>query len=233
MNISSDKLLRARKRDGRPSNDRPQYVEDALTMDRRVGFKEGAPLVEHPTGADTALRLGEDVSEAYDHYRRGEELLKPQAHDFLQSLFDAPEIRSFEDAAAELNTDTSTVETAARLHGLNPPERDEDATEEDGGGNSIRLPSGERIPIEVLSEPLWTDKLVIAQLFSDGMGVREIARYLSDETGSKITPSDVREGARECGILEGGNGESDLRGAIPREERTVRSTATEVQREPW
>lgn len=220
MNISSDNLEAAKARDGAPAKDRPQYVDESLRYHKRIGWKDGLPVVE-PSGDYETPKLGEDVTPLYEHYKRGESLLLPEAGAFLSRLFDADEIQSVSDAADELQTDAKIIRKALRLHGLEPPSGDSDS-EGSGGRRKLRLPSGETVPLTVLSDPPHEDKLVLAQLLSDGMGVAEIARYLSRETDTHATADDVRDAAREHSLLSGG-GSSDVRDHIPPSKRTTAS----------
>lgn len=229
MNISSDNLEAAKGRDGAPAEDRPQYVDESLHYRKRVGWHDGLPVVE-PSGDYETPKLGEPVAPLYDHYKRGESLLLPEAGSFLSRLFDAEEIQRVEDAADELQADVETVRKAAELHGLEPPTESSD-NEGDSGRKKLRLPSGETVPLTLLNDPPHEDKLVLAQLLSEGMGVGEIANYLSREGDERVTEADVTEAAQSHGLLSGGGDSSDLRDPIPRAERTT--TGGEPEKTPW
>ncbi|WP_313691453.1 hypothetical protein [Halorarum halobium] len=227
MNLSSRSIMECRERDGAAADDRPEYVEDALQQRRRVGWRSGKPLVQHPEGVDEDLVLGEDVSEAYSHYVRGSDLYLPEAGEFLAKLFDA--VDSVEDAAEELNSDGSTVRKAADLHGLEIPEGGESADE--GTEDKIKLPSGECIPLEVCCRPVHSDPRVLTQLLAtEGMGVEEAARWFSETVGEQVSPQDVREAAQDCNLLRGGG---DSSSPIPDRRRTVTAEDRDVVSTPW
>jgi|GEM_PF-1563910 len=196
MNISAKAVANAAERDGAPADDRPQYVDEALKAERRVGWREGKPLVPHPSDADD-VKLGDDLTEAYEHYPRFDDLLLPSAADFLQRLSNA--VGSVEEAAEETNTDKATVRKAFDLHGVEPS--GDGVEESTSDPDVVRLPSGEELPVDALSDEPWTDKLLLAQLLSDGMGVGEIALYLSRELRTQVTESDVREACRDNSLI--------------------------------
>lgn len=220
MNISTDRLV---ANDGSGLDDRPQFVTEALEANRKVGYRDGKPLVPHPDGEDDGLGLGDDPTEAYSHYKRGESLLLPEAGDFVRRLFESEHVESVADAASEVNSDRETVEKAADLHGISTPL---EADGDDGTTDSdmLTLPSGETVPFDPLHP------LVLAQLLSDGMSVEESAQYLSEETGEHYTPTEVREAAQEHSLLSGGDGEPE-RVALPSE--TMQSGAGEPASTPW
>lgn len=231
MNLSATGLVEARERDGEATDDRPEYVEEALTPDKRVGYRDGLPLVEPPEGLETSdMRLGDDVGALYEHYRRGESLLLPEAGNFLRRLFESEHVESVADAAEELNTERETVEKATNLHGIDVPteggaEEDTETIEE------LELPSSERIPLALLSDPPHRDKLVLAQLLSVGFSMEESAQYLSKETGERVTSSDVRTACQEHNLLSGG-GDSTAELVAPAE-RTATADDSDVANSPW
>lgn len=227
MNISASALLEARERDGAAAEDRSDVVDDALEADREVGWREGKPLVSHPDGADDGLEIGEDPTEAYNHYVRGDGLLRPDAGDFLRRLCEA--VDTVAEAAEETQTDESTIRKACRLHGIEPPV--DDVEDDAPTVEEISLPSGESIPQALLEEPPHRDKLVLATLLSLGMSVGEIARYLSRETDERVTEAEVRAAAEEHRLLAGGG--SDTRDLIPEAERTVTAGDDEPASSPW
>jgi len=232
MNISATALLEARQRDGEPAEDRSDRVEASLTYDKRVGYRDGLPLVEPSDGLEQSeKRLGEDVSSLYEHYVRGDSLLLPTAGDFLRRLFKADEIESVEDAADELNTDTSTVSKAVSLHGIDVDVADT-SDDDEKTIEELTLPSGERIPLALLAEEPHTDKLLLAQLLSVGMGVEEIALYLSKELDENVTPSDVRRAAEDARLLSG-EGTADSETLFRGRERTVTAGQGEPASTPW
>lgn len=201
MNISPSRLVEARERDGKAAEQRPAYVEDALRPRKRLGYRDGLPLVDPPEKVEVEdVRLGDDVTALYDHYVRGDDLLLPDSADFLRELAACDRVRSVEDIATELNADRSVVRRAMGLHGLEVADGG-DETEDDG----LTLPSGESLPTEILSEEPWRDKLVLAQLFTDGLSIAETAMYLSRELDEKVTERDVYQAAQSVGILEGGD----------------------------
>lgn len=231
MNISATALLEARERDGEGADDRPEYVEEALTPDKRVGYRDGLPLVEPPEGLETNdTRLGDDVGPLYEHYRRGDDLLLPEAGGFLRRLFKSEHVESIADVAEELNTERETVEKAANLHGIDVP-TEGDADDGTETVEELELPSGERVPLALLSDPTHRDKLVLAQLLSVGMSVEEIARYLSKELDDRVTPAEVREAAQDASLLSGGG--DDTAELIAPEERTVSAGDSDVASTPW
>lgn len=200
MNISSTKILEARARNGAAAEERPSYVSDALSPDIRLGFRQGRPIVEPPSGRDDSLTLGD--SDNYSHYIRRDELLKPQAGAFLSELFNSDLIESVEAAAEELQTDEETVRKAANLHGIDIPEPPADGAGDSKQLKELQLPSGESIPIAVLENPPWKDKLVLTQLLAtDGLSTAEAARYLSRELDSNPTEADIRRAAENCQLL--------------------------------
>jgi len=207
VNIS---VRRLEANDGSGLEERPEYVADALEADRVVGYREQKPLVPHPDCADDGLQYGDDTTEAYSHYKRGESLLLPESGDFLRELMDR--VESVADAAEETNTDTATIRKACRLHGLQPPEASGDDVTEDGD-DSLVLPSGESVPFDPLHP------LTLAQLLSDGFSCSEAAQYLSREGSERVSEADVREAAREHSLLSGGSGDRDVRS--PPSERTT------------
>jgi len=219
MNIS---VRRLQENGGDGLDDRPEYVSDALSLPRRVGWQKGKPLVPRGQGANDGLQLGDSAD--YSHYVRGSDLLRPDAGSFLKSLFEAEEVTSLADASEELNSDRETVKRAADLHEVEIPDGEESADQEQAEG--VKLPSGETVPFDA------THPLVLGQLLSDGMGVEEVALYLSEETGENLTPSDVREAAQEYDLLDGRRG-SALTQAIPDGERTVTAKEGEPTHSPW
>jgi len=227
MNISTSAVVEARKRDGEAADERPAYVDEALQQSRKVGYQSGLPLVE-PEGDHETPQLGESVNDLYEHYVSGSDLFRPDAGSFLKRLAEQPEIHNVEAASSELgpSTDKAEVRKAAQLHGLDIP--DGEGVDESSDEDAIRLPSGESVPLAILEGP--TDKLVLAQLFSDGLSEEEIARYLSEETDSNVTVREVREAATEANLL-GGGGDS-LRGPAPRPS-DVHVGSGSYDKEPW
>lgn len=223
MNISVRRLA---ENDGSGLEERPDYV--ALEAPRKVGYRDGMPLVPHPEGIDDGLELGDDPTEAYSHYEshRGDNLLLPESGDFLRRLADAPEVGGLDDVAKELNTDRRTVEKAAKLHGIDTPLESADDGESVSDTDSLTLVSGETVQLNPLHP------LVLAQLLSDGLSTKEIAQYLSEETGEQVTETDVVAEAENARLLEDGRDDStaDL---IPDSERTVTASDGEPANSPW
>lgn len=194
--IDAEELTAAVERDGAPADDRSSVVDDALECEQRVGYFDGKPLVG---GDSVELALGDDPTPAYDHYPEPSDLLLPSATGFLQDLADATE--SVADAAAEVNADTSTVRKAFDIHGVEPPDGDSSTEEADDSIGYLILPSGEELPLSLLDDPVHGDKIVLASLLSMGMGVEEIALWLSRETGDRVTEGEIRDSARQCSLL--------------------------------
>lgn len=221
MNISTDRLV---ANDGSGLDDRPAYVREALDAGVQCGYLEGRPVVAPPDGRPEHVPLDSDVRELYDHYKRGESLLLPEAGDFLRRLFESEHVESVADAASEVNSDERTVRKAADLHGIDTPLQAKDS-EGAEGDDMLSFPSGETVRFDPLHP------LVLAQLLSDGMSVEESAQYLSAETGGNYTPSDVREAAQQHALLEDGN--DSTANLIPDRERTVTAGDGDVASTPW
>ncbi|ERJ07080.1 hypothetical protein HLRTI_000938 [Halorhabdus tiamatea SARL4B] len=191
MNLSSKMIQEC---DGQVRDDRPDYVEE-LTLQRKVGWQEGSPIVGDPVG------LGDDLSQGYEHYRRRDELFQPDAGKFLSELFESDYITSLEDASEELNTEKSTLEKACDLHGIDLPESQSSDPQEPESDTFV-FPNGESWPLELLQEPVYADVRVLSQLLAtNGMSVEESARYISDRFESNVTASDVRQEAQRVNIL--------------------------------
>lgn len=230
MNISATALLEAQQRDGEAADDRPEYVEDALTMPRRVGYREGLPLVEPEGGLDDDTRLGDDVGPLYEHYKRGDSLLRPDAGSFVRRLFEADAVESVADAAEELNSDPETVRKATNLHGVDLPT--EGGADDAETVEELELPSGESLPLALLTDPPHRDKLVLAQLLSAGMSVDELARYLSNELDERVTASEIRQAAEDAKLLGGGS-DDGVSTPIPPAKKTVTAGEGEPASSPW
>jgi hypothetical protein len=238
MNLSARKLVAVRERDGRAADadERPSYVRDALSPERRVGWRDGRPLVSHPEGADDELTLGDDPSSAYSHYKRGDDLLMPDAGAFLQELADADEVSSVSDMADEIKTSQSVVSRAMGLHGVEPPSNGDGETEGDNDEReAIRLPSGESLPLAILCDPPWRDKLVLADLLGTcGLSVGEAARWLTEHVtdGGRVTESDVRGAARDANLLDGPSDDGRRQSPVPRDE-TTQTAGDAYASSPW
>jgi hypothetical protein len=219
MNISIKRLC---ENDGSGVSNRPEYVEDALSHDTKVGYREGKPVVEPPSDVDTDLKLGDDVGPLYDHYIRGDNLLLPESGGFLRELFDSNHIESVDHAASELNTDTETVLKAAELHGIEIPveSQDSEVSEKD---MQLKLPSGETIPFDPLHP------LPLSQLLSDGLSIEEISLYLSEQSRDRVTPAEVREKGQKHNFFSGGESEE----SAVRRGRTVAADDGEPDSTPW
>lgn len=224
MNISTARL-EANEGNGLESGERPSYVEDALEAPHEVGYREGKPLVPQDPDADDGLKLGDDPTEAYDHYPRGS-LLLPENGDFVRRLFEAPEVGGVADAAEEVNTNESTVRKAAELHGVDIPleSADDDGSEDD---DIITLPSGEAVNFGPLHP------LVLAQLLSDGMSVEEAALYLSKEAGEAVDATDVREAAETARLLPSPSPDDGVSNPIPPAKKTAKAQSGEPASTPW
>lgn len=190
-----------------------------LNQKKRVGHRNGLPLVEHPDDVDTDVKLGESVDHLYEHYpNTDDDLYLPAAGEFLDELMKV--VDTVDEAADEAGVSVNTLRRAMDLHGINPPEPSErDDSDDDSGG--IRLPSGEVAP--------WgpTSPLVVAQLLSDGMSYTEAARYLSRESGESVTAEDIRE------VTESLDGEATdgVESRVPRGK--TQSGSDGYQSTPW
>ncbi|WP_251343403.1 hypothetical protein [Haloplanus halophilus] len=201
MNLSAKSIAKVRNRNGEPAEDRPEYVEDALSEPKRLGYNNGLPIVEHPSEPND-VSLNDDVRHLYSHYIRNEDVLLPDASDFLTELFDSDLINSIEDASNELNTDESLIRKAVDLHGVTI--EDTSSEQETTQSESLVLPSGESIPYSFLSDPPWKDSRVLCQLLAtDGLSIDETATYLSDQLEEDVSSSEIRKASVECGLLEG------------------------------
>ncbi|WP_324663102.1 hypothetical protein [Haloarcula sediminis] len=215
MNISVDRFER---NDGSGLEDRPSYVSDAIAIKRKVGWRSGLPLVPAGGSDDQDLQLGDDVSERYEHYPRGNDLLLPEHGSFLRSLAAAGETRGISDMAAELNTDQETVRKAVDLHQIELPSESQDGEEAEGG--DIELPSGETVPFE------WDHALVLASLLSDGLSYAEAGRYLDNQVSDHVTFDDVRDAVGEAF----GGDETPM---TPRGDATTASAYGGYASSPW
>ncbi|MFU1781481.1 hypothetical protein ACM16X_08875 [Haloarcula japonica] len=242
MNLS---LTRLEDVDGDAFEERPQYVEDALEAPRKVGKHDGKPLV---SDGDIDLKLGDNPRPHYEHYPSADDMLLPPAGDFLYELAEQPEIWDTADIADELNVDEERVEKALELHGITigvfegsvsadgsdsstaSDGTDADEEEQSEMANGVPLPSGETVSKSLLSDPVYTDKLLLSALFGNGMSVREVSLYLSEYTDENPSVSDIRDAAEEHSILGDGTDESGLRRG-PRGKR-VTSDGQYVS-DPW
>lgn len=237
MNFSSGNLLAARKRNGEPAeeSERPSWVRDALAAERKVGWLEGKPIVPNPDGSDDGLRIGDDPTEAYSHVPTGEELLRPGAGSFLSKLRDR--VDSLAEAAEETKADTETIRRSCRLHGVEPPEPNDEVDSDgadDGSEAFIRLPDGERVSTAILdSEEPYLDKLPLAIALSAGMGVGEYATWASREADRPITEHHVRDACRAANLLEGSGDSPGGRQGVAREHEVATAGEAEYDSEPW
>lgn len=103
--FSNKDLQKARRRDGAKDEERSEEIEELLTPNERVGFKEGKSLLGCP----------------YSEVPRHDAVLKPSARDALADLLDHNLVTSIEDVAAELATDEAKIERALELHDLSAP----------------------------------------------------------------------------------------------------------------
>lgn len=199
MNLSSRKARECRERDGPPAEDRADRVDESLLVQERLGFNNGLPLVHNE---DLQIPLGEPYHSEYDHYIKNDDLLLPDAHDFLQELADHELVGSIEDISDELNTDRGTVEKAVELHDI---EVTESTTEASTSNDGLVFPNGEEWPCELLETPVWEDSRVLCQLLAtDGMGIGEATKYLERQLGeNSIDESEVRQAAVDSGLLDG------------------------------
>lgn len=212
MNLSARAILECRQREGDADPERPSHTDEALRLPVALGRGEGRPAVEPPSGRDKGLQLGDSAS--YQHYPEREALLKPAAGDFLRALFEHRLVNSVADAAAETGAKRSTIQRAAKLHGIDIS--DADAEEGDGESRELKLPSGEKWPLELLSEPPWADERVLSQLLAtDGMSIDEAGRYLSRELEADVAASELREAAVEAKLLPSGDEPSTPSGIDP------------------
>lgn len=196
MNLSFNEEVTAEA-----ESDRPDATEEALLHRRRIGWREGSPLVE-PLDFD-GVQLGESLNDSYAHYHRHDGLFMPPSGDFLRRLFEQSEIGSVSDAAKELREDKSDVEKAINLHGIDVESLESDV-DPSPDHSEIRLPNGERIDVDDLREPVYTDsRLLHSLLGSYGMSTKEVGLFLSEQVGagSRITERDVRQAAESVHLL--------------------------------
>lgn len=197
MNLSAKKVDEVRSRKGESAKDRPKHTDKALRETVKLGFEHGLPVVESAEGG-VAAKLGDDVSELYEHYPTASELLFPEGGEFVRQLYDSEHITDDVQAANELGVKVDDVRKARELHDIDVSE---------GGGvdksdsTVLTLPSGERWETTFLADEPHTDSRVLTQLLAtDGMSVTEAANYLSEQ-GFEATEHEVRQAAFDCSLL--------------------------------
>jgi len=193
MNISASKIEDC---DGGVRDDRPDYVDD-LTLKRKIGWKEGSPVVGDP------IKLSENVNNGYEHYKRGGELFKPDAGKFLGELSECEMITSLSDLSRELNTDESTIEKTCQLHDIDLIDGSDDSPEQEGEtSETFVFPSGETFPKDLLADPIESDVRVLSVLLgTNGMSTQEVAQFLTDRLDRNVRERDVRSEAEKHAIL--------------------------------
>lgn len=200
MNLSARAILECRSREGDADPERPSHTDEALRLPVALGRGEGRSVVAPPSGREEGLQLGDSAS--YQHYPERQALLKPGSGDFLRALFEHRLVNSVADAAAETGAKRTTIQRAAKLHGIDIGS--DEAEEADAEDKGLQFPSGETWPLELLSNPPWADERVLSQLLAtDGMSIDEAGRYLSRELEADVPAAEVREAAREARLLPG------------------------------
>ncbi len=193
MNLSAKQVENCT---GDKRDDRPDRSDD-LYLRRRVGFKEGSPAVE----SFDKVPLDGEVDPCYEDYLTRSDLFRPEAHDFLTNLFNSEQINSLEDASNEIRTDESAIRQACEIHDIEISEGGDDGRD-DRSPTELTFPSGESWKLSLLTTPVHEDPRVLTQLLaSDGLSVKETARYLSDRLDTNVTESDVRSAAKSYNLL--------------------------------
>lgn len=192
--ISKQDFEAARQRDGSAADDRPEFVEDALSPDEKLGYGKELPL----------------VGESYDEYPQGNEVLFPQNAEFVEELLNHDLVNSFDDAAAEIKGGKADVlEQAADLFDVDANDvfggqrrGASDDTELERG--EIRL-FGETLDVDCFRDPIHQDSRLLSHLYVElGMSVEEIATYLqANSQGVSIDEHKVRRGLIDVGLVEG------------------------------
>jgi len=181
----------ARERGGAADPERPDSIGDTLNKDK-LGYGEGEPL----------------VGESYESYPSRAELSNPDRGEFLQELLSHPLVDGLDTAVEELtgagDTATlrkwlSTVEAATEAHSL-----DVDTLlangEDQGGEDTLTSLLGYEPPTDVVHRD---NPVLIADLYTLGLSVSEIADTLTPRVEGSVSEGHVRDTLKTVGLLEG------------------------------
>jgi len=188
----------ARARDGDARNARPAKADDVLEAEPRLGYNNGASLLE-----------GGDGPTDHSHYPSGEGLFRPEAGDALEALAHHPRVGSAEDLADELGDAEDRVAKALDVHGIQVTPAEE--TEDDLEG-AIRVPNHGEVDTDHLRSPVHADARLMYELYVElGFSVTEIRQFLEAEMNAgrpsdlprwSVTEREIREELAVCGFLE-------------------------------
>lgn len=201
MNISLRKLA---EWDGSTMDDRSDRVAALLDMPVKAGHGNGRPLVPPEDGRPEAT-ITDDPSELYGHYPS--DPLRPSAGDFLHKL--AERAGGVSEMADELNCREDRLRRALDIHGIEPPSDGDGGDDDETDISTVELTSGEQYPVALSGGDVHEDKLLLAALASAGLSLHEIAAYLSEQTQTDVSASEVRAAAREVGLLPSDEADAD------------------------
>jgi hypothetical protein len=179
--MNAEDLQAARERDGAAAEDRPARVDEILEPKERIGYKNELPLLDRE----------------YSAYPEGDDILRPEAGDALETLADHPLVSGVEDMSDELNTPVGKVEKATDLHAVELPE---DGFDVEVDTSRLDTLIGD-IPEDMVSSenPILTAILYVEK----GLGTGEIADVLGEVTDSNVREADVRQALTDARVLEG------------------------------
>lgn len=181
----------ARDRGGAADPDRPEAITEAVEG-AELGYGDGEPL----------------VGDTYADYPSRAELSNPDRGEFVRDLLAHPQVQGLDDAVAELtgagDTPTlrkwlSTLEGAADAHGLDTDTLTAKSGDE-GGGDTLTSLLGYEPPTDVVHRG---NPVLIAELYTLGLSVEEVADTLGARVEGDIRPAHVRDTLKTVGLLEG------------------------------
>jgi hypothetical protein len=195
VDVHPNTVADARHRGGSPAEDRPDTVADVLDRPE-LGYGEGDPL---------------GPCDTYEGYPTAEELSNPKWGTFVSELFAHPLIGGYEDAVDELTEagDTASLkkwrnalENAARAFDVDAPELFQQGREQREGDREDRLTAllGYEPPEDVVDAE---NPIMVAELYTLGLSVAEIADLLADHAEGDMRAAQVRDTLRTVGFLEG------------------------------
>jgi len=194
LDLHPETVEEARGRGGDAADNRPEAVNEVLEGDE-LGYGDGEPL----------------VGDSYADYPSREELSNPDRGEFLRTLLAHPQVGELDNAVEEITGANSTgllgdwlatLEAAADAHGLDTDTllaKGEDEREQ-GGEDTLTSLLGYEPPEDVVH----TDNpLLIAELYTLGLSVAEVADTLGERVEGSVREDHVRDTLKEIGLLDG------------------------------
>jgi len=196
MDTEAIREAKANDRDGGPSNDRPEAVDEFLAPEEAVGFEDGLPL------------LDKEYSDYCDS------VLAPEAHADVWAVARHSMVTSIEDMAEELDTSKDKVRKALTIHNIEEPEGggsfDVPAVEQEG---YVEVPLHGAVETAHLRTPIHTDARLLEHLYVRcGLGVAEIRTVLEDgmnmgreseKSRYRVTEDEIRIALKDVSLIEG------------------------------